>query len=209
MSKHYGITKTTCVTTLLVLMAMVAGCGSDDNKKKQQNNCFDNIVYFALCAFSSSTDDPNASGKPSTDSGVTSATLPMTSVAEFEPNNVLDNANIVTFPGASTASSSAVEFRGSVQAAHDASDYFIFTPSRSGTHRLFLCAETCAESREDDAAYIMIYNQNQTTIASTPVGTMSLQEITAELTAGFAYYVEINGYNVGEEDYDYRLAIVD
>ena len=208
MTKHNGITKTICLTTMIALMAMVAGCGSDDDKKKQKNNCFDNIVYFVLCAVSS-TDDPNASGKASTDSGVTSATLPMMSVAEFEPNNVLDNANIVTFPGASTASSTAVEFRGSVQATDDASDYFIFTPSRSGTHRLFLCAETCAESREDDLAYIMIYDQNQTTMASTPVGTMTRQEITAELTAGFAYYVEINGYNVGEERYDYRLAVVE
>ena len=209
MNKHYGMRKTAILATLFGLMTIVAGCGGGDDKKKQQNNCLDNIVYFFLCAFGSSVDDPNAAGKPSSDSGVTGATIAHSSVAEYEPNNVLSNANIVTMPSALTDASKGVEFRGSVQTGVDASDFFIFTPDQSGSHRILLCAETCAESLEDDSVYIMIYDQNQTTIASTPVGTTVSQEVTANLTAGFAYYVEVNGYNAGAERYDYRLAVID
>ncbi len=52
----------------------------------------------------------------------------------------------------------------------------------------------------------MIYDQNQTTIASTPVGTIARQEFAVDLTAGFAYYVEVNGYAAADR-YDYQLAI--
>jgi hypothetical protein len=33
------------------------------------------------------------------------------------------------------------------------------------------------------------------------------QELAAELTAGVAYYVEVNGYNADTFAYSYRLAI--
>ena len=55
----------------------------------------------------------------------------------------------------------------------------------------------------------MIYDQYQTTITGTPVGTITRQEIAADLTAGFAYYVEVNGYNSGGAIYDYRLMVID
>ena len=54
----------------------------------------------------------------------------------------------------------------------------------------------------------MIYDQNQTTIASTPVGTMARQEFTVELAAGLAYYIEVNGYAAADR-YDYVLAVIE
>ena len=198
MSKYYGIKKTIFLATLFGLVPILGGCGGDD--KKKDDPCDDNIVVLFFCVFGSSG-DPGITGKSSTDSGVASAVTAAASFDEFEPNNVLSNANVVTFL-------EGVELTGSVQAGEDNTDYFIFTPERSGLHRIYLCADTCADSLEGDATYIMIFDQNQTTVASTPVGTMARQEVVADLTAGLAYYVEVNGYNVGEESYDYRLTVV-
>ena len=125
---------------------------------------------------------------------------------EYEPNNLLDNANIVTIPDGSADESASLHLRGTVQGTHDVADFFVFTPTRSGAHLIYLCADTCDESLEEDSAYIMIYDQNQTTIASTPVGTIARQEFAVDLTAGFAYYVEVNGYATADR-YDYQLVI--
>jgi hypothetical protein len=209
MTKYISIRKTIGLTTLFGLMAILAGCGGGgDSKKQQDNNCLDNIVFFFLCAASSSTDDSSTAGKSSAESTVASTTT-FTSVDEYEPNNVLSNANIMALPTGSAGTPHGLELSGSVRQLDDASDYYVFTPNQSGSHTILLCSETCAGSVEDDAAYIMIYDQSQTTIASTPIGTRARQEITAELTAGLAYYVEVNGYNAGAQQLDYRLAIVD
>ena len=205
--------------TLLGLLAILAACGGGD-KKEESTTCTANIIVLIICTILStdspapnegptSANDSSAAGKSLAPAGVTGASPEIVQVDEFEPNDVLDNANIVTFPGSFAEVSTGVEFKGSVQSTDDAADFLIFTPNRSGSHRIYLCADTCAESLEDDAAYIMIYDQYQTTIAGTPVGTVTSQEITADLTAGFAYYVEVNGYNAGGESYDYRLVVTD
>jgi hypothetical protein len=35
------------------------------------------------------------------------------------------------------------------------------------------------------------------------------QRLVVELTAGLAYYVEVNGYNTASMRYDYKLVIID
>ncbi len=200
MSKYDGIKRTIFLATMFGLMPILGGCGGSDEKKNDDDACYDNIVIFFICAALSS-EDPGTTGKSSTDSGVASKATAIASFDEFEPNNVLSNANVVTFP-------KGAELTGSVRSGEDNTDFFIFTPDQSGLHRIYLCADTCADSLEGDATYIMIFDQNQTTVASTPVGTMARQEVVADLTAGLAYYVEVNGYNAGEERYDYRLAVV-
>ena len=205
--------------TLLGLLAILAACGGGD-KKEEPPPCTSNIIVLIICSILStdgpvpnegpvSANDSSAAGKSSAAAGVNGESPEIVQVDEFEPNNVLDNANIVTFPGSIAEVSTGVEYKGSVQSTDDAADFLIFTPNRSGSHRIYLCADTCAESLEDDAAYIMIYDQYQTTITGTPVGTITRQEITADLTAGFAYYVEVNGYNAGAESYVYRLMVID
>ncbi len=204
--------------TLLGLLAILAACGGD--KKEEPVPCTENIIILIICSILSSdspvpnegpvsANDSSAAGKSLAPAGVIGESTEIVQVDEFEPNNVLDNANIVTFPSSLAEVSTGVEFKGSVQSIDDAADHLIFTPNRSGSHHIYLCADTCAESLEDDAVYIMIYDQNQTTIAGTPVGTITRQEIAADLTAGFAYYVEVNGYNAGGESYDYRLMVID
>ena len=42
-----------------------------------------------------------------------------------------------------------------------------------------------------------------------PIGTIAEQIFTVDLTAGLAYYVEINGYNTGPDSFAYKLIVVD
>ena len=73
---------------------------------------------------------------------------------------------------------------------------------------MYLCEETCSEHPVDDEVYLMVYDQSQTTIASTPIGGESEKFLGVELSAGLAYYVEINAYNIAG-DYDYKLVVID
>jgi len=210
MKTYQQMKKAVILVTSIGVLATLAACGGSD-ESAQQNDCLDNIIILFICA-AASTDNTSIEQAPipaGVTSGVGKSVVPVTAalVDEYEPNNVLDNANIVTLPGGSNNVAQGVEFSGSVQSGNDNADHFVFTPNRSGAYRVFLCAETCNDSLQDDATYIMIYDQNQTTIASTPVGTVAQQEIIADLTAGMAYYVEVNGYNSGNAIYDYRLAL--
>ena len=203
--------------TSLSLLAMLVACGGSDDEP--QTDCTENILILFLCAIVADspapTQDPipagvsTSTGNSAANTGDSGVTAVVGQADEFEPNNVLGNANIVTFPNGADDAPDGVEFKGSVRTSDDVADYLIFTPNTSGSHRIYLCADTCDDSLEDDAAYIMIYDQNQTTIAGTPIGTIARQEIAADLTAGLAYYVEVNGYNAGSDRYDYRLVVID
>ena len=128
---------------------------------------------------------------------------------EYEPNSTLDNANPVSFRSAAADEHIGIDITGTVNQADDAADFFIFTPPRTGHFLVYLCAETCTESLQSDAVYLMVYDQSQTTLASTPVGAVETQHLGVDLVAGLAYYVEVNGYNSGPTTADYRLIIID
>jgi hypothetical protein len=209
MKKYLEMKKIVYRVTSLSVLAVLAACGGDDSS--QQNDCLDNIIFLFICAAASTGSEapdqaPNPAGY-SGEAGKAATSVTTAQVDEYEPNNVLNNANIVTLASGSSSARFNVEFRGSVRSTDDVADHFVFTPNRSGSYRIYLCADTCDDSLNDDASYIMLYDQNQTTIASTPVGTIVPQEIEADLTAGLAYYVEINGYNAGADDYSYRLVV--
>ena len=55
----------------------------------------------------------------------------------------------------------------------------------------------------------MVYDQSQSTIASTPLGSVVKQQLGVDLLAGLAYYVEVNGYNTGPSTVDYKLVLID
>ena len=196
---------------LLSMLLMMTACGDGGGKEKKGggNSCA-NPLLFIFCVILSGTSAPEPGSDYGTSSMVSAAadgeTANLDQASEYEPNNLLDNANVVTFPAASANESTGLRLSGAVQGSSDIADYFVFTPTHSGAHLIYLCADTCDESLEDDSAYIMIYDQNQTTIASTPVGTIARQEFAVDLTAGFAYYVEVNGYAAADR-YEYQLAI--
>jgi len=217
MKMQHSIRNTIHAVTLLAMLAMMTACGDEGGKEKKSsgnggNECVSNPIIFIFCVIVSAVSAPDSGSDAGSSSMVTAASAgeaeSFGQFGEYEPNNLLDNANVVTVQGGSADKSTGLHLSGTVQRTHDNADYFVFTPARSGAHLIYLCADTCDESIEDDSAFIMIYDQNQTTIAGTPVGTISRQEFAVDLTAGFAYYVEVNGYAAADR-YDYRLAIVD
>lgn len=128
---------------------------------------------------------------------------------EYEPNSTLDNANPVSFKSASADEHIGIDISGNVSQADDAADFFIFTPPRTGQFLIYLCAGDCTETLQSDEVYLMVYDQSQTTLASTPVGAVETQRLGVDLVAGLAYYVEVNGYNTGSATEDYKLVIID
>ena len=127
---------------------------------------------------------------------------------EYEPNSTLDNANPVSFRNATPDEHIGIDITGSVNQADDPADFFIFTPTRSGHFLVYLCTDTCSEFLQSDEVYLMVYDQSQSTVASTPVGTVETQHLGIDLVAGLAYYVEVNGYNTGSTTEDYKLVII-
>ncbi len=213
MKTRRSIKNTICTVALISMLTMLAACGEGGGKEKKNsgNDCVKNPLIFIFCVIVSGTSAPELGSNVGSDSIVTAAAGDSANIGQFgeyEPNNQLDNANIVTIPDRSADKSASLHLSGTVQGTHDVADFFVFTPARSGAHFIYVCADTCDESREDNSVYIMIYDQNQTTVASTPVGTMARQEFAVDLTAGLAYYVEVNGYATTDR-YDYRLAIID
>ena len=128
---------------------------------------------------------------------------------EFEPNNILDNANPVFFRSAPVSDHIGISVTGSVTRGTDAADFIVFTPTRTGAYLVYLRRDGETEIAVSDEVYIAAYDQAQSTIDATPLGTMTEQAIHIEFTAGLAYYVEVNGYNTATSGFDYELVIID
>jgi hypothetical protein len=127
---------------------------------------------------------------------------------EYEPNNSFENANPIQFP----EEEGNISITGGVHEADDPSDYFIVSPSRSGLFSVSLyypCNDTCSrlELAVDDAIYISVYDQNQTSIDGTPIGTVAEQHFVMDMTAGIPYYFAVHGYNTGEQPFPYLFRI--
>ena len=202
------------------LVAVLTACGGSDKGKKadckEPKTAFESFVCGLVLASGKPTgSEALISGDGAYISGqsveVESSRFESAEIVhydEFEPNSSLDNANIVTLPPGSADVSTGVEIEGRMQGAHDSADHYIFTPVRSGSYTVYLCDDTCAETLRDDSVYVMIHDQNQTTITTTPVGVSVKQELTADLVSGLAYYVQIQAYNTNSDIYDYRLVIL-
>ena len=214
-------TKMVLQAAILALLSMLAACGGGDEPPQQV--CLVLLIIPVPCSVGTpssptpaplppppaTTPPPSTEPGGGTSPGGSTQTAVIQRVYEFEPNNSLDNANVAEFPTAPSESRVGVDIVGSVQQTDDESDYFIFTPTRSNWYSIYVCSDTCSELLASDTVYVSLYDQYQTTIDSTPIGTAEEQFLSAELTAGLAYYVEIRGYNTGPDTYDYRLAIID
>ena len=220
MSRSNSISKTVGRATLVGVLLILAACGGGGKGKEADCKEPEHMLESLVCGLSGAWGKPTGSGAPISggsaklsggSASVDSSRFESAEIAhyvEFEPNSSLDNANVVTLAQGSPEVSSGVEIEGTMQGAYDSADHYIFTPVRSRAYTVYLCDETCADTLQDDSVYVMIHDQNQTTITSTPVGASFEQVITAELIAGLAYYVQIQAYNTGGDIYDYRLVIV-
>lgn len=203
----------------LLLTTLLAGCGGGDEPEPLPT-CLQNPLNFLMCVFvpesGTSPTGPGTTGKVSsatqvlgTPIGVDGDEASVISYADFEPNDSIDNANIVSFPVSLDASATGVSIDGSISGADDDADSFVFTPARSGLHSIYVCAETCESAAQSDDLSILLLDQYQTTVdGTTVIGTTNL-EVAAELTAGLAYYVQLRGNGPDVTQQDYRLVIVD
>ncbi len=204
----------------LLLAAMLAACGGDDKGQAEVSPCLDNPLIFFVCLFTGSGDASPAqspvAGEVSVSGqamgapiGVDGDEAKVVRFVDFEPNNSLSNANIVSFPASTDASAAGALISGRISGTNDDADSFIFTPTRSGLHSVYICAETCATAAVDDELSIMLLDQNQTTVDGTPAIGSANQEVAADLTAGMAYYVQVRSNKSGLTLRDYQLVIVD
>lgn len=200
--------------TCLVMM-LLAACGSSSSEEETQ--CPQLVVALTAglgCLGTVTVTSPPPPANPPPVSpppppAPGSNIVRMAFHSEYEPNDTPDNANPVGFRTATADEHIGIEIAGAVSQGIDQADFFIFTPPRRGPFLVYLCADTCADSLRSDEVYLMVYDQSQTTIASTPVGGVETQRLAVELEAGLAYYVEVNGYNSGETAEDYKLVIID
>lgn len=186
------------------LVIMLAGCSKDEPEAcEQARNGFFPLLNALACLTGS---EDNVTTK-SDDSGTTGYS-PVDGqdigyqIGEYEPNSSLNNANPVIL------SSAGLAIAGTITRASDATDHFVFTPPQSGTYGVYLCDGSCDRVLESAELNVMVYDQSQTTISGTPLGSEGAQAVTVDMDAGIAYYVAVSGYNAGPDVSSYQLAIV-
>ena len=195
-------------TTLLMVLATLAACGGSEDEQPCSQTLA--VLTAGLCLLGEVTySSTSTSGSSSTPPPPSSNTVVMRRVVEFEPNSTLDNANPVAFRNATADQHIGIEITGSVSQTDDSSDFFILSPPRSGHFLVYLCDESCGEALHSEQVFLMVYDQSQSTIASTTLGSVVKQQLGVNLLAGLAYYVEVNGYNTGPSPVDYKLVLID
>jgi hypothetical protein len=202
----------------LLAMATLAACGGSEQETQCPAlvavmtaglACLGTVTVTSPPPPPSPVSPPPASPPPPPPPPPGSNTVRMNFHVEYEPNNTLDNANPVSFRNATPDEHIGIDITGAVGQAEDTADFFIFTPPRTGQFLVYLCTDTCGDALQSDEVYLMVYDQSQSTIASTPVGAFETQRLSVDLVAGLAYYVEVNGYNTGSTAEDYKLVIID
>ena len=198
---------------VICILPLFAAC--EDEKKSDCNfidfvtsACLNRVIENIVTGGGSGGgSDGSSGGGTSSDSGGSSTQggLIIRPQTEIEPNNTLDNANALQFPPGPSDTHVGIRLSGSVHDTDDVADFFILTPNRSGIYRMFVRNVDCNCYANGDALYLMVYDQSQTTIASTPVGTEEPVLLNVELTSGLAYYVEVNGYDTLSGHYGYEL----
>ncbi len=203
----------------LLTMTTLAACGGGSSDNDMECSALVAVLTAGLGCLGTVTvtspppppppvSPPPASPPPPPPPPPGSNVVRMSFHVEYEPNSTLDNANPVSFRNATLDEHIGIDITGSVNQADDPADFFIFTPTRSGHFLVYLCTDTCSEFLQSDEVYLMVYDQSQSTVASTPVGTVETQHLGIDLVAGLAYYVEVNGYNTGSTPEDYKLVII-
>jgi hypothetical protein len=210
---------------ILVLVAFgVVGCNIEESDNSTSQDYIPNSTsdctprsYEELSRYGYGCKEtiPGGSGSSSggIDSGGTATVSSQPSniarYAEYEPNNAPENANPVAFPTVSGDTVPGIEITGSVKDVSDESDYFILSPNQGGIYAIYLCADTCTEHPTDSMVALRVIDQFGTVIAGNPLYEESTKIVTAGLDAGIPYYVQVFGFDTQEQEYQYKLVIID
>jgi hypothetical protein len=210
---------------ILVLVAFgVVGCNVEEGENSSNQDHISNSMpgctprsYEELSRYGYGCKETipggSDSGSGRIDSGgtatVSSYSANIARFAEYEPNNAPENANPVAFPTVSGDTVPGIEITGSVLDVSDESDYFILSPNQSGVYAVYLCADTCTEHPTDSMVALRVIDQFGTVIAGNPLYEESKKILTAGLDAGIPYYVQVFGFDTQEQEYQYKLVIID
>ncbi len=200
-----AVTKFLSRAAICGVLVMLAACGSSKEPKacEQARSGFFPLLNALACLTGV---ENNVAGKPGLSGAAGYSPAPGQDVAyqigEYEPNSSLNNANPVSL------TSDGLAIAGTITGASDVTDHFVFTPPQSGSYGVYLCDGSCDRVLESAALNIMVFDQTQTTITGTPLGSQNEQAVTVNMDAGIAYYVAVSGYNSGPTPSSYQLAIV-
>ena len=200
-----AVTKLISRAAICGVLVMLAACGS--SKEPEACEQARSGIFPLLNALACLTGtEIHVSGKPGS-SGVTGYSPDLGQdvgyqIGEYEPNSSLNNANPVSL------TSDGLAIAGTITGIDDVTDHFVFTPPQSGSYGVYLCDGSCDRVLESAALNIMVFDQTQTTITGTPLGSQNEQAVTLNMDAGIAYYVAVSGYNSGPTTSSYQLAIV-
>ena len=220
MSLTQRIKTATSRAVSLAFAIVLAGCGGGSEESPDCGGDFAVAVTAGLSCFGTVTTPsppPPATPPPSSPPPPPAPEEPpertnrvhMQHYDEFEPNDIHDNANPVAFGTAPVTDHIGISVTGTATQDADPADFFVFTPTRTGPYLVYLRRSGETEIAATDEVYIAAYDQSQSTIDATPIGTVAEQVVQVDLTAGLAYYVEINAYNTGVDGFDYELVIID
>lgn len=180
---------------LICILPLFAACEEEEDQfcnflDLATSLCLNKVIEGALTGTL-----PTTGGGGGSSSGGTSnqTAINVRSFDEYEPNNTLDNANPVYFPPTGGSTREGIKVLGVIRDVDDISDFFVFTPTRTGDYTISIRRGNCNCTATANGIYLMIYDQSQTTIVSTPIGTEAVLLLKTRLNGGMAYYVEVNG----------------
>jgi hypothetical protein len=193
---------------LICILPLFAACEEEEDQfcnfiDLATSLCLNKVIEGAITGTL-----PTTGGGGSSSGGTSNQTaINVRSFDEYEPNNTLDNANPVYFPPTGGSTREGIKVLGVVRDIDDVSDFFVFTPTRTSDYSISVSSGNCSCAAIANGRYLMVYDQSQTTVASTAIGTDETLALKTKLNAGVAYYVEVNGTDTLGVHFVYELFI--
>ena len=134
---------------------------------------------------------------------------------EFEPNNSLANANIMSYPMRNVPSDKVGWMvDATVSDIDDAVDVFTFTSDRSGNQMIQLCAPGgpgCVQSVGIDplTAFFRILDQHGTVLRTTQGGAVGQNAQLMHIDSGALYYIEVSAADTMGATFEYSMRAYD
>ena len=132
---------------------------------------------------------------------------------EVEPNDSIQSASPLTFPAQVATELLATDVAGSVESGSgsswDGTDFFIFTPTKSGPYDIYLCNDplVCTRGTVTNGWALTLSDQNFDPIAGTNRGSIVEQALHLRLNAGLSYYVGVDTFS-HPSNLNYNLTII-
>jgi hypothetical protein len=134
---------------------------------------------------------------------------------EAEPNDSHESANAIIFPNSISTERLGADVAGSVSgmagSISDLSDFFIFTPPKTGSYEIFLCNDplVCNRGTVSNIWILELRDQNFDPFALTNRYEVTELKLRVYLEAGLPYYLWVRVYEASWENWNYNLTILE